>query len=52
MQQTFYHHDAFERNMFYRGAELVLIDWNFAGIAPPGSTVSGWVSYRILPMKP
>jgi hypothetical protein len=37
MPQTFCHQDAFERNMFYRGGELVLIDWNYAGIAPIGT---------------
>jgi hypothetical protein len=43
MPQTFCHQDAFERNMFYRGRELVLIDWNFAGIAPVGTELAALV---------
>jgi hypothetical protein len=43
MPQTFCHQDTFERNMFRRGEELVLIDWNFAGIAPAGTELAALV---------
>lgn len=37
MPQTFCHQDAFGRNLFNRGDQLVAIDWGFSGIAPLGS---------------
>jgi len=43
MPKTFCHQDAFEKNLFYRGSELVLIDWNFAGLAPVGTELAALV---------
>jgi hypothetical protein len=43
MPQGFCHQDAFERNLFYRGEELVVIDWTYAGIAPVGTETAALV---------
>jgi hypothetical protein len=43
MPQGFCHQDAFDRNLFYRGEELVVIDWTYAGIAPVGTEVAALV---------
>jgi len=37
LPQTFCHQDAFERNCFIRGEQLVGIDWGYAGVAPLGA---------------
>jgi hypothetical protein len=36
LPQTFCHQDAFGRNLFMRGEQVVAIDWGYAGIAPLG----------------
>ena len=43
MPQVFCHQDAFDRNLFYRGEELVVIDWNYSGIAPVGTETAALV---------
>lgn len=40
LPQTFCHQDAFERNLFNRGDELVAIDWSRSGIAPLGAELA------------
>jgi len=47
MPQGFCHQDAFERNLFYRGEELVVIDWTYAGIAPVGTETAALVGAAI-----
>lgn len=43
LPQVFCHQDAFERNMFCRGEELVAIDWGYAGIAPVGTELAALI---------
>ena len=38
--QSFCHQDAFRRNLFRRGQELVAIDWGYAGMAPVGAELA------------
>jgi len=38
--QTFCHQDAFGRNLFYRGEQVIAIDWGYAGIAPLGAELA------------
>ena len=40
LPQTFCHQDAFGRNLFIRGAQVVAIDWGYAGIAPVGAELA------------
>jgi carboxylesterase len=40
LPQTFCHQDAFERNLFSRGAQVVAVDWGYAGIAPLGAELA------------
>ena len=40
LPQTFCHQDAFGRNLFIRGEEVVAIDWGYAGIAPLGAELA------------
>jgi hypothetical protein len=40
MPQAFCHLDAFERNLFVHGEQVVAIDWAFAGIAPLGAELT------------
>ena len=40
LPQTFCHQDAFGRNLFSRGEQVVGIDWGYAGIAPLGAELA------------
>ena len=40
LPQTFCHQDAFGRNLFYRGEQVIAIDWGYAGIAPVGAELA------------
>jgi hypothetical protein len=40
LPQTFCHQDAFERNLFIQGEQVVGIDWGYAGIAPLGAELA------------
>lgn len=40
MPKVFCHQDAFERNLFIRGDQLLAIDWGYAGIAPVGTELA------------
>jgi hypothetical protein len=40
LPQTFCHQDAFERNLFSRGEQVVAVDWGYAGIAPLGAELA------------
>jgi hypothetical protein len=39
LPQTFCHQDAFRRNLFIRGDQVIAIDWSYAGIAPVGAEI-------------
>ena len=43
LSQTFCHQDAFERNCFIRGEQLIGIDWGYAGVAPLGAELAALV---------
>lgn len=40
LPQTFCHQDAFGRNLFIRGEQVMAIDWGYAGIAPLGAELA------------
>jgi hypothetical protein len=40
LPQTFCHQDAFGRNLFYRGEQVIAIDWGYSGIAPVGTELA------------
>ncbi len=40
LPNCFCHQDAFRRNLFCRGSELVAIDWGYAGCAPVGAELA------------
>jgi hypothetical protein len=40
LPQTFCHQDAFARNLFIRGEQVVAIDWGYAGLAPLGAELA------------
>jgi hypothetical protein len=40
LPQTFCHQDAFGRNLFIRGEQLIAIDWGYAGMAPLGAELA------------
>jgi len=40
LPQTFCHQDAFGRNLFYHGEQVIAIDWGYAGIAPLGAELA------------
>ena len=43
LPQVFCHQDAFGRNLFCRGDQVVAIDWGYAGIAPVGAELAALV---------
>jgi len=43
LPQAFCHQDAFGRNLFCRGEQVVAIDWGYAGIAPVGTELAALV---------
>jgi hypothetical protein len=43
LPKTFCHQDAFGRNLFCRGEQVVAIDWGYAGIAPVGTELAALV---------
>lgn len=40
LPHTFCHQDAFKRNLFLRGDEVIAVDWSFTGIAPVGAELA------------
>jgi hypothetical protein len=40
LPEAFCHQDAFGRNLFYRGRQVIAIDWGYAGIAPLGAELA------------
>jgi hypothetical protein len=40
LPQIFCHQDAFGRNLFIRGEQVVAIDWGYAGMAPLGAELA------------
>jgi hypothetical protein len=47
LPQTFCHGDAFDRNLFMRGGQIVAIDWGYAGIAPVGAELAPLIAAAI-----
>lgn len=47
LPQTFCHQDAFDRNLFLRGGQIVAIDWGYAGIAPIGAELAPLIAAAI-----
>jgi hypothetical protein len=43
LPKTFCHQDAFGRNLFCRGEQVIAIDWGYAGIAPVGTELAALI---------
>jgi hypothetical protein len=43
LPQAFCHQDAFGRNLFCRGEQVIAIDWGYAGIAPVGTELAALI---------